>query len=73
MRSTVRAESMAALPPPMMATREPIADFFAAGDGLEEDQRRKHVLQLGSRQIEPGLLPGSDGDEDGVEVGWPDR
>ncbi len=28
-----------------------------------------HVFQLRSRQIEPGLLPGSDGDEDGFEAG----
>ena len=52
-----------------MATREPTADFFAAGDGLKKDERRKNVLELGSGQIEPGFLPGSDGDEDGVEVG----
>ena len=43
--------------------------FFAAGDGLKKNESGKNVLQLGAGQIEPGLLPGSDGDEDGVVFG----
>ena len=48
-------------------------DFFAARHGLKKDQRGIDVFQLGAGQIEPGFLPGSDGDEDGVEVRWRDR
>ena len=60
---------MAALPPPMMATREPTAAFSPRATDFKKDERRKNVLQLRAGQIEPGFLPGSDGDEDGVEVG----
>ncbi len=68
MRRTVRAESMAALPPPMMATFEPDCNLVVARYGLKERQRGIDILQLGAGQVEPGLLPGSDGEEDGVEA-----
>ena len=42
--------------------------LLAARHRLKERQRRMDVLQLGARQIKPGLLPCSDGDEDGVEA-----
>ena len=66
MRSAVRAESMAALPPPMTTTFRPSRTGSSLRDRFQEEQRRHDALQLGAGQIDPGFLPGADGEEDGV-------
>ena len=67
-RSAVRAESMAALPPPITTTLRPSCIGSPLGDRFQERQRRIHALQLGARQVDPGFLPGADGQAHGVEA-----
>jgi len=50
MRNTVRAESIAALPPPMIAT-SCHANLIVPGHRLKERQRRINIVQLRARQI----------------------
>ena len=39
---------------------------LALGHGFQEEQGGNHALQLRPGQIDPGLFPGADGEEDGV-------
>ena len=44
----------------------PDRDLLVARHGLQERERRDHAGELGAGQVDPGLLPGADGEEDGV-------
>ena len=60
MRIAVRAQSMAALPPPMMTTRSPSFTGSPARLGLQEMQRAEDALQLVAGHTDLRFLPGAE-------------
>ena len=68
LRNAVRAESMAALPPPMTTTLRPRFTESPLATDSSKGSAGIDAFQLGARQIHPRLFPGPDGQEHGIEA-----